>query len=195
MLPGLLCVEFPLQYSPDVPISDRGCPLGAPHLEADAFHVNLSLLLILPCQNTRSSRIPRVWMELRCPLHPHPTVQTCSDTSLLGSNLVWLDKSHDFRAHWAWPSILLPSMLRMMLEQWHSEHSRHHMKADLTPSSEAHACGSEARPLTTTHQLVQATALVESTRRTSERHAKRQTRIPSHLHHYVRSRISPVFVS
>ena len=60
------------------------------------------------------------------------SVRTLGHREFLGSGWNWdtvyilaqrskpiLTKSHDFRAHWAWPSILLPSMLRMMLEQWH----------------------------------------------------------------------------
>ena len=178
MLPGLLSRVVP--HSPDTCQSLIVTVHWGHHIWSRCVPCRASCKVVPPihktqCQNTRSSRIPRVWMELGYHL------QTCSDTShLLCSKLVWLDKSHDFRAHWAWPSILLPSMLRMMLEQWHSEHFRHRLKADLAPSWEAHACqcwdGSEARPLTTTHQLVQATAWSNPTPYW-EWHAERQTRI------------------
>ena len=66
MLPGLLCRVVPAApLAGHVPISDRGCPLGVPHLVQMR---STSTWVVLPtrktqCQNTRSSRIPRVWMD------------------------------------------------------------------------------------------------------------------------------------
>ena len=63
---------------------------------------------------------PKWLLHLSLVQHPRPTEQTCSDTThLLVSKLGGLDKSHGFRAHWAWPSIQ-PLMFRMMLEHFGS---------------------------------------------------------------------------
>ena len=199
MLPGLLCRVVPAaSLAGHVPISDRGCPLGAPHRcvpcqpepPAKSFTNSQNSVsehsVIANSSGLDGTEMPSASSPNGTNLFRHVTpFRTC-----LGGQITRLPCSLGMAVNPA--ALNAPDETGTVALRTF----RHHLKTDLAPSWEAHACrcwdGSKARPLTTTQStgpsncVVESNAVLGTARRTSDEN-------PGHLRHSVRSRISPVF--